>query len=308
MVNKLSDGIMEDEELGVDTPLETLLDLATHHDPYQRCEAAQLLGRSGSTEAFLPLVKLGFDSDPVVRQDAITGLGRSCDSRAYFFLAAYFQRAPKMDREHAIELQRRIVQSFQASRDPRSEALLEVAACQQKLKGLAQYTLGRLRSNTRLFLYTAHVSDERRKEAAQYAGIPLSTARDLDALLPILEEDRQWAQEHFDRPQTYVVDAQRRFVIGGRIQEHVDVAGGRRVLAAGEAFFDRDDLGWYVREMNNRSYGYYPHEGCYVHVHQALRQTGLRFPDRFAEVFPREGWLDTELLDLHWTTISRQIE
>jgi len=131
---------------------------------------------------------------------------------------------------------------------------------------------------------------------------------DLEAIIPVLEEQRKWNEKHFEKPQTYVVDLQRRFLVGVALHEHVQVAGGQDVIAAGEAYFDKDEQGWYIRELNNRSTGYYPHERCYVHVQQALKPTGIRFPDRFEKTYPAEGWVHRDILDLQWTTISRRIE
>lgn len=41
--------------------------------------------------------------------------------------------------------------------------------------------------------------------------------------------------------------------------------------------------------MNNRSYGYMPGPESWSAVDAALRGTGIRYPDRFAEVYPLEG-------------------
>lgn len=82
---------------------------------------------------------------------------------------------------------------------------------------------------------------DRRREAESRGGHPIRGQSDLQALAPVLREDRTWS---FEKPQTYVVSEEGVFVLGGQINEHVDAAGGRPVLAAGEAVLEaRRDVG-----------------------------------------------------------------
>ena len=84
-------------------------------------------------------------------------------------------------------------------------------------------------------------------------------------------------------------------MLGGYLNEHVDVAAGRPVLAAGEAVLEeRPDGTWAITAINNRSYGYMPDAASSAAVEQALRDTGIPYPhDGFTEIYPREGtWAD----------------
>jgi hypothetical protein len=127
----------------------------------------------------------------------------------------------------------------------------------------------------------------RRRKAEAQSGHPIRGQADLQALAPVLREDRTWS---FEKPQTYVVSEEGVFILGGQINEHVDAAGGRAVLAAGEAVLEEQPDGtWAIAALNNRSYGYMPGPECWPAVERALRDTGIRYPDSFAEVYPLDG-------------------
>lgn len=127
----------------------------------------------------------------------------------------------------------------------------------------------------------------RRLAAAGRSGHPIRGQADLQSLAPVLREDRTWS---FEKPQTYVVSEEGAFVLGGQINEHVDAASGRPVLAAGEAVLAEQPGGvWVITALNNRSYGYMPGPESWAAVDRALRATGISYPDGFAEVHPLEG-------------------
>gem|GEM_PF-1339532 len=127
----------------------------------------------------------------------------------------------------------------------------------------------------------------RRREAEARGGHPIRGQSDLQALAPVLREDRTWS---FEKPQTYVISEEGVFVLGGQINEHVDAAGGQPVLAAGEAVLEEQPDGtWAITALNNRSYGYMPGPESWPAVDAALRGTSIRYPDGFTEVHPLEG-------------------
>ncbi len=68
------------------------LDIESLQDPspYIRSQQALKIGSSKDRTAFQLLLPLTFDSEHLVRKDALISLGQSQDSRAYFFLANYF--------------------------------------------------------------------------------------------------------------------------------------------------------------------------------------------------------------------------
>jgi hypothetical protein len=123
-------------------------------------------------------------------------------------------------------------------------------------------------------------------------GHPIRSQADLQAIAPILREDLTWSSS---KPQTYIVTADSVFVLGGYLNEHVEVARGEPVLAAGEATLEEQPDGtWRITALNNRSYGYMPDECSWAAVDRGLSATGVEYPrGGFTEVYPTEGtWED----------------
>lgn len=89
-------------------------------------------------------------------------------------------------------------------------------------------------------------------------------------------------------PQTYVVTASDGiFCCGGAVEEHVHVAGGEAVLAAGEVWFARrSGKRWSVERINNRSIGYrIPTPESFVAIASALDAAGIEHPGAFTEIY-----------------------
>lgn len=86
-------------------------------------------------------------------------------------------------------------------------------------------------------------------------------------------------------PVTYVVALDGVLRLAPRRSEHVALAGGRDVLAAGEMAFAAADIGWRVADVTNQSTGYCPDPGCWTAVAQALDRVGLPHPGGFTEEF-----------------------
>jgi len=287
--------------------LEGIREYAADEHPSNRAAAALAFGEyakeTRDRSVFEDLVKLSFDDDLYTKGDALIALGRSRDSRAYFFLANYFERAEKIHPDDPHELRSRIILAFRTNMDPRATELLESAIGITGLKEAAFYALDAVRGNTD-FQYTFVDAEAKRVDAMQSSGIPLTSVDDLAKIEYILEKD---AQAHLKgellRPQTYVVDLHGTFLMGGDVHEHVCVASGESILAGGEAYWEKDQDGWFIEQLNNRSNGYYPHQNSYIHVQQALEGTGIRFPKNFGETFPPRGWLDPDTLEAMWTTL-----
>src|SRR3989339_299297 len=256
---------------------ERCLEQLNDKDPYKRSQAVFCLAKHcKEREIFSALLPLTFDSEQFVRRDALISLGISQDSRAYFFLAYYFSFAEEnFPKEECLELQKSILFSFRANKDPRALELIQ--------------------------------KEEDRKNAEAFQGKVITSQVDLQSLDSILEEDFQWGKEHFERPQSYVVTLQGDFLLGGRLPEHVQVASGQDVLAAGEAYMEKNTEGlWRIRELNNRSLGYYPHAGSFIHVKHALSQTDIAFPPEFTGIYPKEGWLDSDLLCVYRSVLFQK--
>lgn len=78
-------------------------------------------------------------------------------------------------------------------------------------------------------------------------------------------------------PVTFVVRPGHVLVLGPRRSEHVALAEGREVLAAGELTFD----GPRVCEASNQSTGYCPDPDCWPAVARALDRAGIPHPGHF---------------------------
>jgi hypothetical protein len=128
----------------------------------------------------------------------------------------------------------------------------------------------------------------RRHEAEARAGYVVGGQDDLRAIAPLLREDRTWS---FEKPQAYIVSEEGRFVLGGQLNEHVDAASGRPVLAAGEAVLEElPDGTWAITALNNCSYTYMPGPESWQAVTRALQGSDIPYPTGgFTEVYPLEG-------------------
>jgi hypothetical protein len=87
--------------------------------------------------------------------------------------------------------------------------------------------------------------------------------------------------DELGEPFTFVVGFDGRLRLAPQRSEHVDCAGGRQVLAAGEMLFARDGARWSVNEVSNQSTGYCPDPGSWPAVAMALDHIGLARPGDF---------------------------
>ncbi|MET8152939.1 TM2 domain-containing protein [Actinoplanes sp. NPDC049668] len=86
-----------------------------------------------------------------------------------------------------------------------------------------------------------------------------------------------------DDPLTFVVTVEGRLRLAPRRSEHVALAAGRDVLAAGEMTFARDASGWRVLEVTNQSTGYCPDPDCWPAVRRSLDRLGIPHPGDFTD-------------------------
>ena len=82
-------------------------------------------------------------------------------------------------------------------------------------------------------------------------------------------------------PVTFVIAPDGLLRVGPRRSEHVALAGGRDVLAAGEITFAPAATGWRVTEVTNQSTGYCPDPDCWPAVRSALDVLGIPHPADF---------------------------
>ncbi len=97
------------------------------------------------------------------------------------------------------------------------------------------------------------------------------------------------ARAELDEPFTFVVTLGGRLKLSPRRSEHVALAAGQDVLAAGEMTFTHDAGVSRVLEVTNQSTGYCPDPDCWTAVSKALDRLRLEHPGDFttALVFRR---------------------
>jgi len=90
-------------------------------------------------------------------------------------------------------------------------------------------------------------------------------------------------REERSEPFTFVVALDGMLRLGPRRSEHVTLAGGRDVLAAGELGFAPAEEGWSVAEATNQSTGYCPDPDCWPAVSRALDRLGVPHRGEFTD-------------------------
>ena len=84
-------------------------------------------------------------------------------------------------------------------------------------------------------------------------------------------------------PFTFVVALDGVLRLAPRRSEHVALAGGQDVLAAGEMAFAAAGAGWRVAAVTNQSTGYCPDPDCWPAVAAALDRAGIPHPGGFTD-------------------------
>jgi len=283
--------------------LEDLVKKSYSDLPAERSDAAIKLGQTKDRNAFSRLVKMTTDSEPYVIGDAILALGLLQDSRAYFVLANLFSRANDLFRDNAYGMKKRVLNAFGENQDPRAKDLAIYALKDFALEEIAKDTLQKINSRTKPFVYS-YVGEEERRQTAEmnYHRFIIRDYEDLEKAIPLIEKEKNG---HPSRPQTYIITTDNRMFIGGDVHEHVDVAQGEDILAAGEAFFEKYNGKWIIEKINNRSYGYFPDKTCYSEVKKTLENSGIVFPDYISSANPPQGWMDQDILDWTWKEIQK---
>ena len=224
------------------------------------------------------------------RSQSIISLGQIKDSRVLFPLVNYFNRF-----DNSI-VQKRILQSIYHMQEPRAEDFLKNYISQQKTNSLdiAIEALKVCCDNAN-FVYRFNSSEEDRREAKQITGQIEVFNNNLTDAEEILKQNTESLQCF--KPHTYIIGEDKKMLVGGEINEHVRVARGRDVLAAGEITFSKEGKNWEVDYINHRSCGYFPAKGCFKWVKDFFEQSDVKFmKNRFDEPFPREGYNDPDFL------------
>jgi hypothetical protein len=283
--------------------LDDIVKMSYSHLPHERAGAAIKLGQTRDKTAFYRLVQMTTDSEPYVVGDAILGLGTLQDSRAYFVLANLFARAKDMFRDNSYGIKKRILNAFGENQDPRAKELAINSLNNEALTEIAKDTLQKIDSRKTPFVYT-YVGEEERRQTAEmnYHRFLIRDQEDLKKAIPLIETEKNG---HPSKPQTYIITIDNKMYIGGDVHEHVDVAQGEDVLAAGEAFFEKYNGKWIIEKINNRSYGYFPDKTCFKEVKKALQNSGITHPDYITSANPPQGWMDQDILDWNWKEIQK---
>jgi hypothetical protein len=283
--------------------LDDIVKMSYSHLPNERAGAAIKLGQTHDKKAFSRLVQMTTDTEPYVIGDAILGLGTLQDSRAYFVLANLFVRAKEMFRDNSYGIKKRVLNAFGENQDPRAKEIALESLNDEALAEIAKDTLQKIDSKTTPFVYT-YVGDEERRQTAEmnYHRFLLRDYQDLKKAIPLIEKEKNG---HPSRPQTYIITTDNKMYIGGDVHEHVDVAQGEDVLAAGEAYFEKYNNKWIIEKINNRSYGYFPDKTCFSEIKKAMENSGITIPNYICSANPTQGWMDNDLLDWNWKEIQK---
>lgn len=262
--------------------------LGTNDRDNEICKRLLKLAKTKEEIYFDEICKSVFDDNIYVQKDALIALGVLGDSRSYFILASLFQN---LDYRRNLDIQRSIIYALKFNQDLRGRELLENLEKEPSLKKLAKRALKKLKPKKTLYTYLG--LENTRNEARSYLGREIERKSLIDYL-----------KKYSEHPQTYVIDSCGKLKVGYELEEHVQVASGEKVLAAGEIYFNDN---FSIKTVNNRSNSYFPHESTIELVIQQLEKVGFNTKYIEKQAFPREGWLDREWLKVHTATIFQRL-
>lgn len=223
---------------------------------------------------------------------AILALANIKDSRALFPLINVFNQTKKP------VINQRILQYIDATCDPRAEEFLQQYTQNPDalFVDIATSALTKCKGNTN-FVYRYNGSDKKHELALHATGqIPVFNT-ELKKIENILEEDLHYS---YFKPQTYIIAEDNIMRIGGYVNEHVQVAQGQDLRAAGEISFAKTKHGNFkVEYINARSCSYLPAPSCFHWVKTFFETSDVLFDKySFDRVFPRDGFNDPDFLSI----------
>src|SRR3989338_5416996 len=227
----------------------------------ERIQLITMLGWADDRRTYPLLIKAL--ADETTQEYAVNALAQSKDSRGLFPIVNLFNQTTNP------VIQQRILQYMYETRDPRAEDFLQSykSDTHKPYLDIAEHALKSCVGNTD-FVYRYAGSDQSFRHAQSATGQIVVTNEQLSYNEKVLEENQRGVQAQ--KPQTFIVDAQGVMYIGGLLNEHVEVAHGNDVRAAGEVIFVKSEIGWKVEYINNRSNSYYPHLSSFIWAKQYL--------------------------------------
>ena len=111
----------------------------------------------------------------------------------------------------------------------------------------------------------------------------MAGARGLDTPASLHAWLAQREPEELAEPFTFVVGLDRLLRLAARRSEHVTLAAGQDVLAAGEITFASAGADWYVAAVSNQSTGYCPDPDSWAAVAAALEHVDTRHPSAYTD-------------------------
>jgi hypothetical protein len=126
-----------------------------------------------------------------------------------------------------------------------------------------------------------HGTGHRCTDAQRVIGLARNARPDIRCCSVHVDELARQDRRELGEPATFVVDVDGALRLAPRRSEHVALAGGQDVLAAGEMRFVVNDDGWRVAEVTNQSTGYCPDPDSWPAVATALDREGIRHPGDF---------------------------
>jgi len=254
----------------------------------ERIRAIHLLSRVDDRRA-CPLVLKSLQDD-TLQEDAIVALTQLKDSRALFPLICLFAKSIQP------VVHQRILQYIGYTRDPRAEQFLEAYFERHNppFKDIAESALRFCCGNSN-FQYRYAGPEGNWQQALTIEGRIRVNCAELTRNIEMLKLNERGFQ--VDRPQTYVIDLEGTMYVGGILNEHVQVAQGSDVLAAGEIKIENKDDSWRVDYINNRSNSYFPAPSSFVWADRFFKKSNVVFNKTgFDEIFPRDGYFDSDFL------------
>lgn len=260
-------------------------------------EMSRIAADRENRASYQSLIKLV--NNPELSELAILNLAELKDSRALFPLLNVYNNA----NNHIV--QKSILQYIRHTQDPRAKQFLEknMEHVIPEYKEIAKDALESCKDNFN-FTYRYAGTDKDWEKIGNPELKPINVTNSaITGIREILEEDKKYQHR---KPQTYVITPDQMMKIGGYINEHVGVAQGSDVLAAGEVeFIEIEKNKWEVAYINHRSTGYFPAETAFHWVEQFFRHnTDVKLNKTVYDKinnehsFPLDGFADTDFLSI----------